>query len=208
MTSRDVNPPETDDNPVDLRNWLLSSKDPEELRTKYNTFAASYEKSFDETWKRMHNRAAAMLERVLPAKEAYILDAGAGTGLVGEAVAKLGYTNIVGADLSEEMLAIASQKQVYKKLYQCNLQEPQPKESEETYDAILAIGLFGLGHLRLPGLQNLFPLLKSGGIFLMTLRLDDEMQPALSDFPWSMIEQEQFSVYETHIVCLMAFRKD
>ena len=45
-----------------------------------------------------------------------IIDAGAGTGLAGEELFKLGYTNIDALDISQEMLNEAKKKNVYKKL--------------------------------------------------------------------------------------------
>jgi len=42
-----------------------------------------------------------------------ILDAGAGTGMVGEVLTKLGYANLVAMDLSQGMLEVTRQKNVY-----------------------------------------------------------------------------------------------
>jgi predicted TPR repeat methyltransferase len=41
------------------------------------------------------------------------LDLGCGTGLVGEYLAKIGYTNIDGVDASEGMIRLANAKNVY-----------------------------------------------------------------------------------------------
>ncbi|ABG50126.1 hypothetical protein Tery_0690 [Trichodesmium erythraeum IMS101] len=58
----------------------------------------------------------------MPDKDAIILDAGAGTVMVGEALAELGYNNIIGVDFSEQMLEVGRKKQVYTALYQGNLE--------------------------------------------------------------------------------------
>lgn len=41
-----------------------------------------------------------------------ILDVGAGTGLVGEELKRLGWVNLTGVDLSEDMLHVAASKRV------------------------------------------------------------------------------------------------
>lgn len=51
--------------------------------------------------------AGCVRERAAP-----ILDAGAGTGIVGEVLAILGYTRLAGIDLSDGMLAVARAKAV------------------------------------------------------------------------------------------------
>ncbi len=42
--------------------------------------------------------------------------------MVGEALAELGYNNIIGVDFSEQMLEVGRKKQVYTALYQGNLE--------------------------------------------------------------------------------------
>ena len=42
-----------------------------------------------------------------------IIDAGAGTGLIGVELKKLGYTNLCALDISAEMLREAKKKEVY-----------------------------------------------------------------------------------------------
>ena len=61
------------------------------------------------------------LLRHLKNKEAKILDAGCGTGLVGDILYSKEYKNIVGVDFSKEMLNRALKKNVYKSLSLCDL---------------------------------------------------------------------------------------
>ena len=75
----------------------------------------------------------------MPHKDAIILDAGAGTGMVGEALAELGYTQIVGVDISEAMLENARKKQVYQAQYQGNLEEIINFLDKESFDAIISV---------------------------------------------------------------------
>ena len=66
------------------------------------------------------------IRKVFPAENKSrirIIDAGAGTGLVGEALAKLGYTNMDALDISQEMLDEAEKKKVYTKFICAPLNE-------------------------------------------------------------------------------------
>ena len=47
-------------------------------------------------------------------KDIKILDAGAGTGIIGEMLVQQGYRNIDALDISEEMLNLAKQRNVYR----------------------------------------------------------------------------------------------
>jgi predicted TPR repeat methyltransferase len=55
---------------------------------------------------------ASMAARYLQDRTSPILDAGAGTGRVGELLAILGYSNLVALDLSDAMLARAQERDV------------------------------------------------------------------------------------------------
>ncbi|MDJ0949991.1 MAG: class I SAM-dependent methyltransferase [Alphaproteobacteria bacterium] len=76
------------------------------------------------------------------AAEARILDAGAGTGLVGETLAGQGYSNMVAVDLSQRMLDVAHAKSIYRETLRADLMEPLPFP-DGSFDAVLSIGTSG-----------------------------------------------------------------
>lgn len=87
------------------------------------------------------------LETVAPVKrylpvETRILDAGAGTGLVGEVLADHGYADMVATDLSQKMLDVADAKSVYRETVRADLLAPLPF-SDGNFDAVLSIGTSG-----------------------------------------------------------------
>ncbi|MEC4985914.1 MAG: class I SAM-dependent methyltransferase [Oscillatoria sp. PMC 1068.18] len=190
--------------------WICDSQDSEQLKKKYDSWANTYDTDVGEDWSFMPENAAIALERVLPAKDAKILDAGAGTGFVGESLAKLGYTNITAAELSEGMLEVARQKQVYKTLLQCNLEETDAFSEKEIFDAIISVGVFAHAHAGVRVLQNLFSLLKKGGFFVLTMRGEyrDIMQEALDRLPWSLVNQDDFGIYGKEVIYVLVFRKE
>ena len=66
----------------------------------------------------------ALLARHLPKGAAPILDAGAGTGLIGEWLAIMGYPVVEALDISAGMPAVARAKNVYAAFHQLALGQP------------------------------------------------------------------------------------
>lgn len=133
------------------RAWLSSicdSQSTEELKDKYDNWANNYDTDVKKDWSFMPVAIAKTLSKLLPDKQCYILDAGAGTGLVGEALAKEGYTNLTAVDLSAKMLAIATEKQVYQSLYQGDLADVSIFSDSVNFDAIITAGVFAYAHAR------------------------------------------------------------
>ena len=144
---------------VQERDWLSSicdSQSTEELKDKYDTWANNYDTDVKKDWSFMPVVIAKTLSKLLPDKQCSILDAGAGTGLVGEALAKEGYTNLTAVDLSEQMLAIAKEKQVYQNLFQSNLENPAIFNNSVQFDVIITAGVFAYAHAGVEVLNNLF----------------------------------------------------
>ncbi|HAC65789.1 MAG TPA: hypothetical protein DCF68_20230 [Cyanothece sp. UBA12306] len=190
--------------------WICDSQSAEELEKKYDNWADTYDTDVSKDWSFMPNNIAKTLSQLLPQKDLAILDAGAGTGLVGEALAKEGYVNLTAIDLSEKMLAIAQEKQVYKSLYQGNLEDQSLFADSVDFDVIITAGVFAYAHAGVEVLNNLFRFLKKKGIFLLTIREDyrQQMQAALKRLPWKLISEERFPIYdEAKLMYLLAFQK-
>ena len=198
---------------LETRPWLsgiCDSQSTEELKNKYDSWANTYDADVGEDWSFMPVNIARTLSKLLNNKNAAILDAGAGTGLVGQALAQKGYTNLTAVDLSENMLAIAKERQVYKSLHQCNL-EDEIFSNSVNFDAIIAAGVFAYAHAGVEVLNNLFGLLKEEGFFLLTIREDyrSEMQAVLERLPWTLISEENFPIYDqAKLMYLLAFKKE
>ncbi len=192
----------------DRLTWIHENKDTQELRSKYDAWAKLYESDIRQSWEIMPMNAASMLKQLLPHENIAILDAGAGSGMVGEALNKQGYKNITAIDLSQEMLEIARKKQVYKLIEEVNLEKPINLFEKESFDAILAIGVFTYGHASPAGLYHLLPLVKRGGIFILTVRLSNKpMQEAFTKLPWTLISQQEY-LFEGAPFHILAYRKN
>ena len=195
------------------RPWLsgiCDTKSTEELEKKYDSWANNYDADVKDDWSFMPVKIALTLSKLLANKDAEILDAGAGTGLVGKELAKQGFTNLTAVDLSEKMLEVAREKQVYKNLYQGNLESAFLSDFV-TFDVIITAGVFAYAHAGVEVLNNLFGFLKSEGIFLLTIREDyrQQMQTALDKLPWKLVSEESFPVYdEAKLMYLLGFKKE
>ena len=118
----------------------------------------------------MPRMAAKTFARFVP-KDARILDAGAGTGLVGVELNRLGYSDIEAMDMSSGMLQVADAKGVYGALHQMVMGEPLAFENDR-YDAILGVGVLTLGHAPANSLDELVRVTRPGGCIAFTLRPD------------------------------------
>ena len=112
-----------------------------------------------------HQTATKVFHGLLgPGKEDIrILDAGCGTGIIGEKLQEYGYTNVDGLDISPEMLKIAEKKGLYKKTY-C---EPLAKDHklpilDGEYDSLICVGTITPNHVKADALDEILRLVKTG----------------------------------------------
>jgi len=151
--------------------WVYSSRNNQELTERYDQWARDYDSDLEGDFEyQAPQRAAELFIRYVP-KEARILDAGAGTGLVGEVLAKLGYTDLVAMDLSQGMLEEARQKNVYRELHQMVMGEPLDFATD-SFDAVICVGTLTLGHAPASSLDELVRIIRPGGYIVYTLRPD------------------------------------
>ncbi len=117
-------------------------------------------------------------------RQARILDAGCGTGLVGRRLQQAGYTDIHGKDYSEKMLDEARATGAYRSLEQHDL--TLPVATEQPYDAAIAVGVFAFSVPSAEHLVNITCSLKAGGIALVTVNgkawREVEWETKLADF--------------------------
>ncbi len=151
--------------------WVYASKDNDELVTRYDQWAADYDADLKDVFGWISPEKAAKIFSNWVPKEARVLDAGAGTGLVGEALAAMGYSRIVAADLSEEMLEEARKKKVYCEYHRFILGERLAFKTD-AFDAVISVGVFTLGHAPASAFDELVRIVKPGGHIVFTLRVD------------------------------------
>ena len=180
--------------------WIYSSQDNKELAERYDWWAKNYDTDLDEGFGWLGpQRAVEFLARYVP-KKARILDAGAGTGLVGNLLVKQGYTALVAMDLSLGMLEEARTKNVYREYHQMVMGEPLDYTTD-SFDAVISVGVLTVGHAPASSLDELVRITKPGGHIVFSLRPDvykdngfKEKQDALeTEGKWQLVEvSEEF----------------
>lgn len=155
----------------DLVKWIWETKDNDELAERYDQWATTYDSDLEEAFGWIGPQSsAAVFSRLVP-KNARVLDAGAGTGLVGQALAKYGYTDIVAADLSRGMLKAAQKKNVYREFHQVVLGEALVFAGD-SFDAVVSVGVLTLGHAPPDAFDELIRVTRPGGYIVFTLKTD------------------------------------
>jgi len=114
---------------------------------------------------------ASILIEKLPDTSAEILDLGCGTGLTSRQLAEQGYSRIDGIDLSTEMLRVARQRGIYRDLLNGNLNDPLLRDSD-SYDGVVSSGTFTHGHVGPEPINEVFRVLRPGGILACTVHMD------------------------------------
>ncbi|KAI9747494.1 MAG: hypothetical protein M1835_002066 [Candelina submexicana] len=104
-------------------------------------------------------------------KSSVILDAGCGTGLVGQAIAVTGAKHLIdGLDISPAMLDVAAKTGAYRSLAQADLTRRIPDVLDETYDIVTCVGTFTLGHVGPePALREFIRITRRKGIVVATI---------------------------------------
>jgi SAM-dependent methyltransferase len=147
-----------------LNVYATASK--EELAGLYDDWADSYDADLDGMGG--PGEAVSTLEQYLT-PDSRILDAGCGTGVVGQLLAGKGYRQVDGLDLSPGMLDRARRKNCYRNLYQAALGEPLAM-ADDSYDAVVVVGVFVRGHVGSNAFDELIRITRPGGYLFFTLR--------------------------------------
>ena len=180
--------------------WVYSARNNQELADRYDLWARDYDRELadDFGWKRPL-RASQVFAQYVP-MEGRVLDAGSGTGLVGQILSGMGYGNIVAMDLSQGMLAESRKKGVYRELHQMVMGQPLDF-AIGGFDAVISVGVLTVGHAPASSLDELVRVTKSGGHIVFSLRPDvwedsgfkEKQESLVADGKWQLAEvTEQF----------------
>ena len=155
---------------VDL-DRLYGARDLDSLRGEYEEIASRYDDALVDGMGYRSPDAVASVARHYLAPDGRVLDVGAGTGLLGAALAAAGFARLDGLDLSPAMLEEAARKGVYQDLREGTLGEPLAYESA-SYDGVVAAGVLTTGHAPARCLDELVRITRPGGHVVFTLRTD------------------------------------
>ncbi|TIQ34562.1 MAG: class I SAM-dependent methyltransferase [Mesorhizobium sp.] len=142
---------------------------PDEVAAIYDSWSETYDADMSAAGYRHPTICLALLARHLPRGAEPLLDAGAGTGLIGEWLAITGYPQVEALDISQGMLDKAAAKGVYTALHRLALGGPLPF-ADGAYAGIVSAGVFTSGHVGIEGLDELIRICRPGGIIVLTVK--------------------------------------
>jgi SAM-dependent methyltransferase len=175
--------------------WVYASRNEKELAERYDEWAKTYDADLDADFGWVGPLVAVdVAVRYFP-KTARILDAGAGTGMVGKLLFDRGYRDLVAMDLSQGMLEVARRKNAYTEFHQMVMGESL-NFSTNSFDGVISVGVLTVGHAPASSLDELVRVTRPGGHVVFTLRPDvyegsgfKEKQAALeSEGRWRLVE--------------------
>jgi len=148
---------------------VYEAKGTAEVAALYDGWADTYDHEMAIAGYRHPSICLALLARHMPRGSAPLLDAGAGTGLIGEWLGIMGYPHVEALDISEGMLAKAAAKGVYKAFHKLALGAPLPF-ADGHFAGVISAGVFTSGHVGVEGLDELIRICRPGGVIVLTVK--------------------------------------
>ncbi len=152
--------------------WIATyeAETAEELAEAYKYWAGDYDRDTLGTMGYVGPHvAAAMLDSHLESRSCRVLDAGCGTGLVGQHLNRMGYKNVDAMDYSTDMLSEAGKKGVYRELFQEDMNKDLDIP-DDTYDATICVGTFTYAHVGPHAFDELIRVTRPGGHICFSIR--------------------------------------
>jgi predicted TPR repeat methyltransferase len=179
-------------------NKAESAKSNDDLEICYDVWAGTYDRDvFEFGYHRVLSAMSGLIGRYVIPGSKKVLDAGAGTGILGESLSLLGYKDLTGIDMSENMLEIAEKKKVYKSLQKMVIGNHMDF-CENMFYAVLSMGVFTAGcHIPPSSYDEFIRITKPGGHIIFSIRREisgykdyKQKQDALEqDGKWRLMEK-------------------
>jgi len=119
--------------------WVIRAPDNAEMRRRYDIWAGAYDSDVGAVDDYLAPMEVAKVAGQVLERSARIMDAGAGTGLLGRELQALGFRDLVAVDYSDRMLEIARGKAIYADLQVCDLSRPTGF-APASFDAVVTCG--------------------------------------------------------------------
>jgi predicted TPR repeat methyltransferase len=173
-----------------------AAKDGQEAAELYDSWAEDYERRVS-SWGYITPAVAAwFLGRYVAPEDGTVLDAGAGTGLMGLVLAPLGYRDLIGIDVSRDMLEYAREKGVYRELRQMELGGRLDLPSD-AFAAVVAAGVFAAGHAPPESFEDLIRVTKRGGYVIFSVRTDVYLEGGFKEKQEALEREDRWQLAET-----------
>ena len=176
--------------------WVYGAKNNQELSERYDQWAKDYDRDLENDFGYIGPRYAVdHFVKHVP-QDAKILDAGAGSGLVGQLLYAKGYRELTAMDLSSGMLAEARKKGVYKAFHQMAMGGALDFPTDR-FDAVICVGALTEAHAPADSLDELVRVTRPGWHIVYTLRTDlyekagfkDKNNALMAANKWALVEK-------------------
>jgi len=137
----------------------------------YDAWAATYDRDVRQMGYCTPEHVADAICGQIAQPDTLLLDVGAGTGLLGEALYRRGYRHLTGIDASHGMLRQAARKGIYRLLCQMMLGGPLGF-AHQSFDGLIAAGVFSSGHATSESLMAFHRIVRVGGWIVFSLKWD------------------------------------
>lgn len=151
--------------------WLdqvYGAENSEKLESVYDSWAERYDDDLTVFGYRNTPLVSGLACRYIADKGSRVLDAGCGTGFLGEILQLLGYRDVTGVDISSSMLAKAKMRNCYSNLKSANIGERLSFDDNHFF-AALAIGVLTVSHAPADALDELVRVTRPGGVVIFSL---------------------------------------
>ena len=173
-----------------------AAKDGQEAAELYDSWAEDYERRVS-SWGYITPAVAAwFLGLYVAPEDGTVLDAGAGTGLMGLVLAPLGYRDLIGIDVSRDMLEYAREKGVYRELRQMELGGRLDLPSD-AFAAVVAAGVFAAGHAPPESFEDLIRVTKRGGYVIFSVRTDVYLEGGFKEKQEALEREDRWQLVGT-----------
>lgn len=178
--------------------WIYSARDSQELAQRYDAWAEEYDRDVLSYGYKIPAVVVGLMGRYMKPEDGTVLDAGAGTGIMGEIMTLLGYRDMVALDISQGMLEVARRKRIYRELCRMALGEPLDFP-DNAFAAVVATGVLTVGHAPPHSLDEMVRITRPGGHIIFSVRDDaylkegfKEKQDALErEGLWRLVEMTE-----------------
>jgi len=158
--------------PSDFVNEAYQLEDEASMVEFYRKWAEDYDhKMLQELGYVSPTMIAEALAEQLADPSARIFDIGCGTGLTCVYLAELGYSSLDGIDLSPDMVRVAGQRGIYSELLVGDVTQALERD-DASYDGVISSGTFTHGHVGPEPLDEIFRILRPGGVLACTVHRD------------------------------------
>ena len=142
-------------------------KSPDDNVELYSAWAETYDNDFIEDMQyKLHFSVAE--EFVLNGGNGLILDVGAGTGALAQALLQRAKFSLEATDISKEMLKVANSKRIYQRSFLSDLTKKIPVDNS-SYDGVVSSGTFTHGHVGPSAMDELVRVTKAGGLVTISV---------------------------------------